>query len=252
LLGLSIATIVGLAIVIVIGGNQADDSSEFMPSTRPREATLRPVGTAPLSDAEAAARVRRSSWEPRPLNAAANATTPTTAFLVEFRASNNFMPHTLEVTGAYSGTTDEILQWAAHKWGIEEDILRAVAVVESDWRQDAQGDHVSTIGPAGTTAESFGITQVKYRTHRGTWPMSLESTAFNADYWGAAIRYYFDGHASWLNDPCCVGATRYTPGDLWGAVGAWFSGRWHDAGSVSYQAEVQQHLNARTWEQVGF
>jgi hypothetical protein len=216
------------------------------------KATTRPVGSAPLSDAEAAARVRRSSWEPRPSNATANATTPTASFLAEFRSTNNLMPHTLEVSGAFTGTTDEILQWAAHKWGVDEDVLRAVAVVESNWYQDAQGDHVASIGPAGTTAESFGITQVKYRTHLGTWPMSLEATAFNADYWAAAIRYYFDGHATWLNDPCCAGATRYAAGDLWGAVGAWYSGRWHDTGSSSYQAKVQQHLSARSWEQAGF
>ena len=33
------------------------------------------------------------------------------------------------------GTTDEIFQWAACKWGVPDDLLRAVAVRESTWHQ---------------------------------------------------------------------------------------------------------------------
>jgi soluble lytic murein transglycosylase-like protein len=36
------------------------------------------------------------------------------------------------VTGNFRGTTDEIIRWAAWKWGIDEDLLRAVAARESD------------------------------------------------------------------------------------------------------------------------
>ena len=35
------------------------------------------------------------------------------------------------VTGNYAGTTDEIIQWAALKWGFAPDVLRAVAVIEA-------------------------------------------------------------------------------------------------------------------------
>jgi autotransporter family porin len=35
------------------------------------------------------------------------------------------------VTGNFTGTTDEIIQWAAHKWGIDEDVVRSVATAES-------------------------------------------------------------------------------------------------------------------------
>ena len=37
-------------------------------------------------------------------------------------------------------STDEILQWAACKWGIDEDIVRAQAAKETYWTQDHLGD----------------------------------------------------------------------------------------------------------------
>jgi hypothetical protein len=39
------------------------------------------------------------------------------------------------VDGQYTGTTDEIIQWAACKWGISDNLLRAQAVRESTWYQ---------------------------------------------------------------------------------------------------------------------
>ena len=41
------------------------------------------------------------------------------------------------VDGAFTGTTDEIFQWAACKWGLADNLLRAIAVRESTWYQDA-------------------------------------------------------------------------------------------------------------------
>ena len=32
------------------------------------------------------------------------------------------------MTGNFVGSTDEIIQWAAWKWGVDEDVIRAVAV----------------------------------------------------------------------------------------------------------------------------
>jgi hypothetical protein len=39
------------------------------------------------------------------------------------------------VSGAYTGKTDEIFQWAACKWGLPDNLLRAIAVRESTWYQ---------------------------------------------------------------------------------------------------------------------
>jgi Flp pilus assembly CpaE family ATPase len=94
------------------------------------------------------------------------------------------------VTGQFTGTTDEIIQWAALKWGLPMDLVRAVAVVESHWHQ---------LGRPGDGGLSYGLTQIKRTVSRGTYPLSSESTAFNLDYYGAAVRYYYDGHARWLN-----------------------------------------------------
>ena len=44
------------------------------------------------------------------------------------------------VTGNMTGTTDEIIQWIACKWGIAEDVVRAQVAKESWWHQDTLGD----------------------------------------------------------------------------------------------------------------
>ena len=44
------------------------------------------------------------------------------------------------INGDFTGTTEEILRWAACKWGIGQDIVFAQAAVESWWRQDNLGD----------------------------------------------------------------------------------------------------------------
>lgn len=61
------------------------------------------------------------------------------------------MPYARYVTGHFTGTTDEVIQWAARKWGFEPDLLRAVGTVESWWR-------MSTVGDSG---DSFGLFQVR-------------------------------------------------------------------------------------------
>jgi autotransporter family porin len=206
------------------------------------KSTTRPVGTAILSDAEAAAHVRRSGWEPRPGNAAANQRTPQPGELDGFLANNIsvYGEHKPLVTGNFTGTTDEVIQWAAWKWGLDEDVLRAVVVKESWWRTSAVGDG----------GLSFGLTQIKTTFHAGTHPLSAASTAFNVDYYGALFRYYFDGHARWLND--MDKGQNYASGDLWGAVGAHYAGRWHTAAADGYITSVQRHLQQRTWTSADF
>jgi len=39
------------------------------------------------------------------------------------------------IDGHFSGTTAQILDWGACKWGLDADLLKAVAMQESDWRQ---------------------------------------------------------------------------------------------------------------------
>jgi hypothetical protein len=197
------------------------------------------VGMRPLSDRAAAQLVHRSPWEPRPDNAAANQHVPSTADLTYFRARSD-MPYKNQVTGAFTGTTDEIIQWAARKHGLDPNLLRAVAAVESWW-------HMSTNGDNG---DSFGLFQIRRPYHCCDF-LAAGDTAFNADYYGAIIRAYYDGRQKWLNTVSGNGAW-YRAGDLWGSVGAWFSGRWHDPAAERYVAKVKLYLRERVWRQPDF
>ncbi len=199
-----------------------------------RFATLPPGSTLPAEE-QCTAMLQRSSWEPRPANIVANAT-PGVPLL------GGGVPgvDAARVTGAFSGTTDEILRWAACKWGFDEDTVRAVAVQESSWRQ-------AMVGDGGL---SFGIMQVKRTAHPGTFPLARDSTAFNVDYALAWRRACYDGNFSWLNGPSKRGG--YQRGDEWGCIGAWFSGDWYDDGARDYIQRVRGHHIAKPWLRPGF
>ena len=79
------------------------------------------IGGALPADAACAAAVRGAT-EIRPGNAGYNATT--------WGAWSPTFPRS---TGSFTGTTDEIIQWAACKWGFDEDTLRAQVAKESWW-----------------------------------------------------------------------------------------------------------------------
>lgn len=198
---------------------------------------LRPHESRPLSDARAAALVHRSPWEPRSDNGATLRRMPTRAQLRVFWAQST-MPYARYVTGHFTGTTDEILQWAAYKWGFSPNLLRAVASVESWWRMSTNGDGGS----------SFGLFQVRrpYHCQGVVCDWFREDAAFNADYYGAILRSYYDGAETWLNTVSGNGAT-YRAGDLWDSVGAWDSGRWHDPAALQYIAHVKANLAERIW-----
>ena len=146
------------------------------------------------------------------------------------------MPYARFVNGRFRGTTDEILQWAARKWGLPVRLLRAVAVVESWWGMSAVGDN----------GDSFGLFQVRRPYH--CWDdckIARRFTAFNADYYGGIIRAYFDGTQGWLNT--VERGKQYRAGDLWGSVGAWFAGRWWTEPAADYVGVVRMRMRERTW-----
>ena len=149
------------------------------------------------------------------------------------------MTYRRRVTGRFRGTTDEIIQWAAHKHGIDEDLFRAVAVKESWWRMETVGDN----------GDSFGLMQIR-RPYHCCPRFAKRSTAFNADYWGAIIRSYFDGRETWLNT--VERGRDYRAGDIWGAAGAWFSGRWHTEPAEEYIRDVRRIKRERTWREPFF
>ncbi|MBW3538121.1 fibronectin type III domain-containing protein [Candidatus Parcubacteria bacterium] len=116
---------------------------------------------APLSDSAAAALITRQP-ETRPKNAtpyiiggvsyqAANSYVPTTTEISAFQNSKNRWNETVVTSNPYSKyvtgnstltnpSTDDLIQWAAHKWGIPEDWLRAQYAQESWWNHFGLGD----------------------------------------------------------------------------------------------------------------
>ncbi|MEM8709225.1 MAG: hypothetical protein AAGE98_22390 [Actinomycetota bacterium] len=216
-------------------GDNGSGSGDTGPSGRFE--TL-PVGADLPSGAECAERVRPAA-EIRPGNADENAT----------RGTHGHPAHP-RVDGDFTGTTDEILQWAACKWGIDEDIVRAQTVKESWWHMAARGDRTGgdcfwavagDVDGTGNCPESVGILQVRFPYHGDAFPSSMWSTAYNADYTYAIWRTCYEGGYGWLGDG-------YGAGDLWGCLGVWFSGRWYNDAANGYIAAVADILEDRTWE----
>ncbi len=183
--------------------------------------TLPPDSALP-SEAECAARVRPAG-EIRPANAGYNST--------KGQQKNMGDPWFDRVTGNFTGTTDEIIQWASCKWGFDEDLIRAQTAKESWWFQSNVGDN----------GESFGLMQMREPYWGWAFPHSATSSAYNMDAALSARRKCFEGAETWLGGS-------YGPGDLWGCMGLWFSGRWHDAPAEEYIGLLQGYLNQRIWE----
>lgn len=83
----------------------------------------------------------------------------------------------------------------------------------------------------------------------GTYPGIVTSTAFNLDVSLLVHRICYEGYTTWTRD---IGYTSYRAGDLWGCVGQWYSGEWHDPGAEAYTAEVKHYLTTKPWTQPSF
>jgi autotransporter family porin len=200
-----------------------------------------PVGAALPSGAQCAARVRPAA-EIRPENTAANNNRGSRANANTRSDWSGFN----RVDGDFAGTTDQLIQWAACKWGIDEDIVRAQMIKESYWYQSNVGDN----------GESFGIGQVRTTAHPSAFQYAVNarnSTAYNLDYTYASWRACFEGVYTWLNTVEHNGT--YGPGDVWGCVGLWVSGRWYvnnDAYLNQPGDSVRWHYDNKTWLTSGF
>jgi hypothetical protein len=225
-----------------------------------------PPGSALPSESVCAGRVSPSS-ELRPDNNTANHNVPTAAQI------GNLQPWTpligmdgksdslrRQITGNYTGTTDEILQWVACKWGIDVNIVRAEAVQESNWHQSQLGDYTTTqsLCPPGawngsSCYQSYGILQIKYTYFKTEWPMSQQDTAFNAEFVYGWIRNCYEGWADYLyNLTPSPGYASYHAGDIWGCLGFWFSGGWYTSGAINYINIIKQDYQQKPWLQPGF
>jgi hypothetical protein len=226
-------------------GREAPPSAPLSPDTD--NLALAPGQSLP-SDTECAGRVTDSGTEVRPGNTPFNQT----------RGRQQQLPGLWSrVTGNFTGTTDEIIQWAACKWGIDADVVRAQAVQESSWRMTFLGDFTDdsqwcapghALGGDGKPGcpQSVGIFQVKYRYYSDGFPMAANSTAYNLDYALATWRVCFEGQETWLADH--PPGSGYKAGDMWGCIGRWYAGDWRSAMALDYIRRVQENYSGRAWE----
>ncbi len=208
--------------------------------------TLGPGAKLPTGK-QCAKRIRRSKWEPRKQNHKQNHKRLKRAGVPRNPAFNDAWQkkYRPRINGGYTGTTDEIIQWASCKWGISDNLTRARAVVESNWIQATEGDHQSRGSgrcPPGwkggnSCPTSFGLLQSKWNYRPGTYPRTRVSTSFNVDSALAEMRGCLDG-MMWFGSE--------SRGDVWGCVGIWFSGSFHN-GDSSYVSHVQRVLADQPW-----
>ncbi len=225
-------------------------------------------GRPPLSDRAAAALVVREP-ETRPENYAANNYIPSNAELRAFRNAHttqgrsilNDVPEYRYVTGRpglHNPSTDDLIQWAARKWGIPTDVYRAQIYFESLDIQGLQYDAASVSPrdywqyPAQSRItpyevyQSIGISQIKWqpfnKLNAGAEPLRWKSTAWALDFSAATVRYYYDGRCSW----CGRG---YHKGEEWQSIGAYNAPiPWlNNAKRAWYIRKVKSALRDRSW-----
>lgn len=149
-----------------------------------------------------------------------------------------------KVDGNHVGSTDELLRWAACKWGVPADVLRGVAVQESWWDATTRGD-------AGA---SYGLMQIKVGApgHPGVTVAEVSATAWNVDYYGATLRACLDGHMVLWRDRPDLTSRPYRRGDLWGCVEAWYTGVGPTTWSAWYSDRVRTYVAQRRWDAPDF
>jgi hypothetical protein len=165
------------------------------------------------------------------------------------------------VDGNYYGSTDMILRWAACKWGIDENVVRAEAVLESHWHQTDKNDWRTVKADCergnwyawtGTGCDqTYGILMIKLYNFNAS-PEAVNSTAFNADFRMAFQRACMNGDLTYLSkDQPVSGYPVYPKGDsdqmMWGCMGDWFSGQWYNAASIGYIGRLQAVIAAPPW-----
>jgi len=250
-------------------------------------------------DGACAAAVKRSTWEPRPDNYKPNHTLVDAAavhnsFAQRSRTAGDPWDYDARwdswllprVDGQFTGTTDEIIQWAACKWGLPDNYLRAEADIESTWFQ-------YETYPSGRCVDTYGCGDwfgSEPYTARKTYCDGLASSGgydYQKDYgdglcpetfsivgvmswwnpsWGYSWAGNQDGTFPFTRDAtamaldymasqirgCYEGwewelGTGYSAGDLWGCAGAWYSGGWHDSRAETYISHVQAAESTKPW-----
>lgn len=295
------ASLVVLALGLAVAPGIVDDpvpvSGDRPPPTGGYFDTSPPGSWRDLpGDRSCARRVHRSTWEPRPENYRANHRMPDRdrvrrALRERPRARQGAYTARWDgwllarVSGQYTGSTDEILQWAACKWGISDNVLRAVAERESGWYQHQvypDGSCVVGSGCGDLFAQDSRAAQVYCRTvadhlprhrrpeHWQDCPRTFSIVgvmSWHDPRWGRlrgnqngtfpfnarSTAFAVDYLGSFLRG-CLEGwvlwlgnTGAYGAGDLEGCLGAWFAGAWKSPDAQEYTARVREAQADRVW-----
>jgi hypothetical protein len=280
--------------------NVRSDSTTSSPPPAGGYFSLAPVGqwSSLPSGVTCSTLVHRSTWEPRPDNTKRNHTVPDPAAVHSSLAAR---PRSgqgsydsrwdswllARVDGQFTGTTDEIFQWAACKWGLPDDLIRAIAVRESTWYQYLTypsgrcvinwgcGDMFSASSQASATycnalarygydyqkdfgagicPKTFSIAGLMdwQDPAWGPYPDNQNGTfPFNRDSTAFAVDYlgaHLRGcYEGWEWWLKGTGTRNYAAGDIWGCVGSWFAGDWHSDAANGYISRVQTEMDGRPW-----
>ncbi len=238
----------GAALVMLGQCGNGCAPTHVIPAAGPGAYGLAPLGAQLPSEEQCAAEVRANpSPETRPLNAPYNNT--------PWQAHPTFFPR---ATGNFTGSTDDIIRWAACKWGYDENLLRAQVAKEAwgkmdglgGWASDPvmclPGHGIGADGRPGQCPQVAGLMQVSGFYFADAIEGSMRSTAYNLEIGLATWRFCFDGNDTWLNN--FNRGRDYAAGDMWGCVGRWFSGRWYTSEANWYMGELQSYMDRRIWE----
>jgi hypothetical protein len=241
--------------------------------------------------------VHRSTWEPRPDNYKRNHVMPDAAAVhaslaarpravggaYDSRWDTWLMPR---VDGQFTGTTDEIFQWAACKWGLRDNMLRSIAVRESTWYQYetypsgrpvvdyGNGDYFSSSSTAsreycnsvatygydyqrdfgdGICPKTFSIVGVM-SWQDPSWGKYLNNQngtfPFNRNSTAFAVDYVgaeLRGCYEGWETWLGDGGSGYKAGDIWGCVGAWYAGAWRTTDANGYISRVKNEMSTKRW-----
>lgn len=267
------------------GVSAREEPADSIAPTAALAASMRPSGPAPErfvtlaphaalpSESDCSAWVsERPTPENISENVTANRTVPPADWLAVFYANpiyecgpDLWCKDLGGVTGNFTGSTEMIIRWGACKWGIDEDLVRAQAVVESSWRMSDLGDsdvvcHSRNVAPGalnywsepGPCKPSKGLLQLKLVYYNAA-PYAMTSTAFNVDFTYGSIRACMNGDQSYLSTARKTSFGAYPPTTtddaLWGCIGRHFSGSWGDYGAVDYVKKVKDVMTKRGWPQ---
>lgn len=280
-------------------GDPAPPTADRPPPAGGYFATLPPGTWRDLpGDRSCAHQVHRSAWEPRPENYRPNHRTPDRdrvrrAFDARPRAVQGaYAPRwdrwlLPRVSGQFVGSTDEILQWAACKWGIADDVLRAVALRESGWYQyqvypdgtcvveSGCGDlfpgpsapgrvycrRVAEVVPGSgrdvswhECPRTFSIVGVM-SWHDPGWGRLRGNQNGTFPFNVRSTAFAADYLGSFLRG-CLEGwvhwlgnSGAYRPGELGGCLGAWYAGAWRSPEARVYADRVRDARRQRVWLQ---